>query len=81
MPCGVEGFWRSAEQIGSFAWIGACRNRSWLQMHDAGLNEQKKSLWEVITSGEKSHGLWLTAILIAVEGEHLHWWLTRRAPV
>ena len=71
-------------------WIGArencglMRGRYWgagdlfeRQMYDAGLNEQKKAFWEVITSGEKKHGTWRSATLIAVEDEHLLWWLTK----
>ena len=49
------------------------------QMYDAGLNEHEKAFWDVITSGEKKHGTWRSATLIAVEDEHLLWWLTKSA--
>lgn len=69
-------------------WIGSGENpgfaakRDWesgeyfeCQMYDSGRAAQGKALWRVIMVGERTHGLWLTATLIAVEDAHLKWWL------
>lgn len=45
--------------------------------YDASLGNQRKAWWEVTTLGDKTHGRWASATLIAVEDEHLHWWITK----
>ena len=46
-------------------------------MYDEEKRPQGKGLWHVITLGEKAHGRWMTATLVAVEDDHLYWWLTK----
>ena len=69
-------------------WIGSVENpgfaakRDWESgeyfestMYDSTRAPQGKGLWRVIMVGERTHELWLTATLIAVEDPHLKWWL------
>ena len=80
MGCGpgaMPGPWISSTENPGFA-----AKRHWesgeifeCHVYDGARRPQGKALWQVITVGEQNHGQWMTATLIAVEDEHLKWWL------